>query len=60
MDSEGRPLLRKNIAKLAPPFQKCRLPINIRHSVLAVTPSEKSSINTNRNEYNLWYFLLLT
>jgi len=41
----GRPLLRENLAETDSPLQKRRL---VSSSASAATPSEKSSINTNR------------
>ena len=45
----GRPLLRENLAETDhPPFKNAVFQSIFTRSALAVTPSEKSSINTNR------------
>jgi len=48
----GRPLLRENLAETdyppPPPFKNADLQSIFAHSASDVTPSEKSSINTNR------------
>ena len=48
MVSMGRPLLRENLAKLTNTFKNADFQSIFAGSASAVTPSENSSINTNR------------